>query len=103
NHTAGSFTVTATAAGIPTPALFHLTNTPGSPTSVTAVGGTPQSGVVGTPYRTALQVQVTDSFGNAVVGTAVTFTAPSSGPSGSFGASPTVLTDAQGEATAPTF
>jgi predicted outer membrane repeat protein len=41
--------------------------------------------------------------GQALPGAAVTFTAPASGPSGTFGDTPIVHTDASGRATAPTF
>jgi len=48
-------------------------------------------------------VRVADSFGNIYANTAVTFTAPASGPSGTFTGSTTVLTDENGIATAPLF
>src|SRR6202042_1047847 len=37
--TAGTYTVTASVAGVSTPATFSLTNTVGSPASITASGG----------------------------------------------------------------
>jgi hypothetical protein len=96
----GGFTVTASVRGA-TAASFSLTVTPGSPASITAVAGTPQSAAVGTAYAVPLQVHVTDAFGNPVPGAAVTFAAPAAGPGGSFAGRATVLTDASGQATAP--
>jgi hypothetical protein len=46
---------------------------------------------------------VRDIGGNGVSGTSVTFSAPTSGASGTFGGSPTVATDADGYAQAPNF
>src|SRR5262249_55471041 len=80
---------------------FNLTNTADSPASITATLGTPQSTVIGTAFNTPLQAQVLDQFGNPVAGASVTFTAPATGPSGTFVGSNTVLTDANGLATAP--
>ncbi len=56
-------------------------------------------------YAFGLRAQVTDANGNAVSGVGVIFTAPVYGPSGLFGASnaATVITDANGTATAPAF
>ena len=57
---------------------------------------------MGTSYATAFATVLTDSFGNAISGASVTFTAPASGASGTFagtGASETVPTNASGAAT----
>jgi hypothetical protein len=79
-------------------------NSGGSATgSIVASAGTPQSAVVNTAFTTALQATVKDSGGNAVSGAAVTFAAPTSGPSGTFGASATVNTNSNGVAIAPTL
>ncbi len=70
-----------------------------------ATAGTPQSAKTNTAFATALQATVTES-GTAQSGISVTFTAPSSGASGTFpGASNTVSvsTNGSGIATAPTF
>jgi hypothetical protein len=78
----------------------------GPPASITATAGTPQSTTVGTPFTVALQATVLDANNAPVPNTSVTFTAPSSDPTGSFvgtGATATVLTDASGVATAPAF
>jgi hypothetical protein len=98
---AGSFTVTATVAGVTSPASFSLTNTPGSPANLAAAGGTPQSATVATAFPTGLGVKVIDAFGNPVPGATVTFTCPPQGASGSFAGSATVLTDNTGQAAAP--
>ena len=77
--------------------------TGGSGTSIVATAGTPQSAAVSTAFATALQATVKDSGGNPVSGATVTFTAPASGASGTFGgsATATVITNASGVATAP--
>ena len=64
-----------------------------------------ESTPVGAAFPHALEAKVTDASG-AVAGEQVTFTAPSSAPSGTFpggASSVTVATDANGIATAPTF
>ena len=55
--------------------------------SVTATAGTPQSAAVNTVFGTALQATVRDAGNNPVSGVTVTFTAPGSGASASFGGS----------------
>ncbi len=102
NSVAGTYTVTASVAGVATPASFHLTNN-GPASSIAATGGTPQSATVGTAFAAALQATVRDGGNNPVSGVAVTFTAPSSGASGSFNGSSTVTTNSSGVAMAPTF
>jgi hypothetical protein len=103
NTIVGAYTVTASAPGVATPANFSLTNTAGSAASITASGGTPQSATVNTTFGTTLQATVKDSFSNVVSGVVVTFTAPNSGASGTFGGSltSTATTNASGVATAP--
>jgi hypothetical protein len=69
-------------------------------------GTTPQSTTVNTAFSTALAVQVLDFAGNPVSGVKVTFTAPSSGASGTFTGGVTsvvVKTGSNGVATSPTF
>jgi hypothetical protein len=81
------------------------------PTELTLAAGTPQTATFGTPFATNLQVALTNSNGcpvtTAVAGIPVTFSAPSTGPSGVFSASGsnavTVGSDASGMASAPTF
>jgi len=84
-------------------ALAGGTSAPGSPASVTATAGTPQSATVLTNFGTALQVTVKDAGNNLLSGVNVTFTAPASGASASFGASATTTaaTNAAGVAAAP--
>jgi hypothetical protein len=77
------------------------------PASVTATAGTPQSTAINTPFPTNLQVTVQDAGHLGVPNVSVTFQAPASGPSGTFG-SPcnsvtcVVATNAMGVATVPT-
>jgi uncharacterized protein (TIGR03437 family) len=101
NGQIGAYVVSATAGALSK--TFNLSNTAGAPSSLTAFAGTPQSAVVATAFATALQAKVTDSFGNPLAGVSVTFTAPGSGASGTFGGSATVSTNASGIATAPGF
>jgi len=76
---------------------------PAASISVTAGGN--QTAPVTTTFGTPLQATVLDAVGDAVPNVNVTFTAPSSGPFGMFGAtnSVTVMTNTQGVATAPAF
>ncbi len=103
NTTAGGYQVTASVNGLMT--SFALTNTAGSPASMTVnPNTTPQSTPVGASFAAPLAVTVKDSLGNLVPGAVVTFTAPTSGASGSFtGGVLTAITNASGVATAPTF
>ncbi len=55
NGQAGSYTVTASVAGVAAAASFSLTNLTAVPASVTATAGTPQSATVNTAFGTALQ------------------------------------------------
>ncbi len=106
NTTAGSYVVTATTSSGLT-LEFHITNSPGAPTSIEAVSGTPQSTEVETEFGTALQALVTDQYGNSVPGVTVTFDAfdPGEGPGASFEAGEfvDVSTNNLGLATAPTL
>jgi len=105
NSTAGGYTVTATVSGANTPASFSLTNNPGSPASITATAGTPQSAAINAAFTTALQATVKDAGSNPISGVMVTFTAPASGASGAFSSSSTATatTNSTGVATAPAF
>jgi large repetitive protein len=82
NTVTGTYSATA-ASGLQT-ANFALTNAPGPVASLTALGGTPQSATVNTAFATPLTVSARDSFNNLVNAGSVSFTAPSSGTSGSF-------------------
>ncbi len=65
--------------------------------------GAGQSAATGTSFATRFMVTVTNLTGNPVPGISVSFSAPTSGPSGSFSGSATVISDINGEATAPVF
>jgi Fe-S cluster assembly iron-binding protein IscA len=105
NTIVGTVSIIASASGANS-ATFTLTNTAGAPASVTATAGSGQSAAISTAYTTALQATVKDSSGNLVSGITVTFTAPSSGASGTFAngtATTTAVTNSSGVATASTF
>jgi hypothetical protein len=104
----GPYLVTAAVSGVAAPASFSLTNTSGvgPPASILATAGTPQSAATGASFTTQLQATVYDALNNPVPNASVTFTAPSTGASGTFaGASnaATVTTNGQGVAMAPIF
>ncbi len=106
NSTAGTFTVQATDT-TQSPNIFTtftLTNDPGPAATVVIDQGSPQSAAVGTDYSIDFKVTVTDGPGNVISGDHVTFQSPGS-HRGLFGGSTfaTVITGADGTATAPTF
>jgi len=103
NSTTGSYSVTASVSGVSTPASFALTNTAGTPASITATAGTPQSAVISTAFGSALQVTVKDAGNNPISGVTVTFTVPSSGASATFASGSTAVTNASGVATSSTL
>ncbi len=76
----------------------------GPPAVITTISGTPQSATVGAPFTNALQAKVVDASSNAVPNASVTFTAPSSGASASFGGNVSVstMTNSGGIATSST-
>ena len=88
---------------------IRATDFPGSvaaAASINAVAGTPQTANVNTTFSTAMQASVSDSGAAPIDGIGVTFTAPTTGASGSFGNNSntiTVATNASGIATAPPF
>ena len=104
NTVSGKYTVTATGASLTTSPGYALTNKAGAPKTITATAGTPQTATVNTAFATKLGATVVDTYGNPVGGTTVTFTAPTSGASGTFtGGVNTAKTNAQGVATAAVF
>jgi hypothetical protein len=104
NTTAGTYTVTAKVGTFTTSPGFELTNAAGSPASIAATAGTPQSATVNTAFATDLAATVKDTYGNLVSGATVTFNAPASGASGTFaGGVNTATTNSAGVATAGTF
>ncbi|HZS44063.1 MAG TPA: choice-of-anchor Q domain-containing protein, partial [Blastocatellia bacterium] len=108
NNSIGSYTVTASIAGNPTPASFSLNNvTPGQPATVTATQGQGQKAGLNIDYG-PLQVTVADASGIPVGGITVTFQVDpgGSGATGSFTGNQnaaTAITDVNGRATAPTL
>jgi len=85
NGVLGSYTVMATVSGGSGPADFNLTNTVGVPASIAATSGTPQSAAINTAFAAALGATVLDKGSNPVSGVTVTFTAPTTGATGTFG------------------
>jgi hypothetical protein len=73
------------------------------PASIVTSAGTPQSTTISTAFAAALGATVKDAGGNPVSGVTVTFTAPGSGPSGTFGGTASGVTNPIGIATAPAF
>jgi hypothetical protein len=73
--------------------------------SLAVAGGTPQSTTVNTAFTKPFQAALKDANSLPIGGATVTFTAPGSGASGSFGGSGTAsaVTDSNGIATAPAF
>ena len=87
-----------------------LTMTVGPPATTSLNAGSGQSTLVNTGFTNPLVTTVTDAFGNPVSGVSVTFSAPASGASGSFGTCSggnpqtyqcVVTTTASGQASAP--
>ena len=109
NSIAGSYSVTANVTGAPlgTPASFALTNTVGAASSLTpSAGTTPQSAHVTTAFPISFAVTAKDAQNNPIPGRPITFSAPASGPGGTFAdnsAVVTVQTDSNGIATASAF
>jgi hypothetical protein len=106
NTTAGSFTVVAAMSG-GTPLRFTLSNRAGAPASVAVGAATDQSLAASSMLPLRLAVTVTDAKGNPVAGAVVVFTAPSSGPGGTFTAHHRrvvrVKANGKGVAVAPPF
>lgn len=105
------FTVVATdPAGNVSPARSYCWTVTPAAAAINTVGGSPQDTFLDTVYASPLRARVSDASGLPQIGLAVTFTAPSSGPSGRFnsGGCPntltcTVITGANGVAEAPPF
>jgi hypothetical protein len=104
NSTAGNYTVTASAAGVGSTASFDMTNI--NPSAIAVQAGDSQSTSINTNFATQLAVKVTNGTGTGIQGLVVTFTAPSSGASGTFSGSAvttTATTNSSGIATATTI
>jgi hypothetical protein len=82
---------------------FTTAGTPGPPALLTAATGIRQMAGINGLFPLPIQATLTDAGGNPIGGVSVTFTAPSTGPSGSFSGNATVATSAQGVAAAPPF
>ena len=105
NTASGTFYAQASVAGIASPGLFTLTNTPGAPVAISVYQGTPQYTVVSSSFATPLMALVKDSYNNPVPNASVTFLAPTVGSAATFPGPANqvvVTTDASGYATAPT-
>jgi uncharacterized protein (TIGR03437 family) len=79
---------------------------PGPPALIEATSGMSQSAAINTLFTAPMQATVRDFFGNPVPNAIVTFTAPGTGPSGTFpgfGLAATATTNSAGIATAPAF
>lgn len=73
---AGAYTVTATAAGISTPVVFHTTAFADAPSVFALAGGNGQTGAAGSMLGEVLAVSVHDQYGNPISGITVTWTTP---------------------------
>ena len=105
NGTAGSYTVSASVAGVSKAARFSLTNQSASvAAAITATSGTPQSATISTAFAGPFVATVTNAGGIPVSGVTVTFKAPGSGSSGTFaGGVNTATTNGSGVATSALF
>ncbi|MGA3089655.1 MAG: hypothetical protein ABSD75_13645 [Terriglobales bacterium] len=106
NGTLGAVAVSASVAGVTATTSFSLTNTAGPAASITATNGSLQDATIGTAFAGPLVATVVDSDRRPVSGASVTFSAPSTGASGTFAnATPmeTDTTNASGVATSSTF
>ncbi len=106
NASAGPYTVAATVSGVSTPANFTLTNSTTPVETVTVTSGSGQSAVVTSAFSSPLVATVTTG-GVPNSGVSVTFTAPATGASGTFGDTgnniTTATTNASGVATSALF
>ena len=100
NQRSGTITI-AENGGVP----FAISQSGDLPASIAARQGAGQSAPINTTFATRLRVTVNDSTGTPVSSVPVTFTAPTTGPGGTFSgaASVTVTTNSAGLATAPAF
>ena len=98
NTIAGSYSVTATASGVGTPASFSLSNSAGTANSIVMTLGSGQSATVNTSFASVLAATVLDQYGNPVPGISVTFAAPGSGASATFPGGATATTGGNGQA-----
>lgn len=105
NATTGTFTVSATASGASAPANFSLTNNPIAPAGIFATAGIIQRAQTGAGFG-KMVATVMDGNGHPMSGVSVTFSAPSSPASGTFGSgnnTENVTSDTNGLATSSDF
>ncbi len=95
--TAGSYQLTAVGTSLVSAQSSAFTITAGAASTITAIGGTPQSTTVLAPFAVPLQVLVSDAAGNPLSGVTVSFAAPATGASATL-SSATATTDAGGHA-----
>ena len=74
---------------------------PAAARTIAVASGDAQTATVGAAFASPVKASVTDSFGNAVSGVAVTFVSPASGAGVTFGGPATVNTDANGVVASP--
>ena len=94
NTVAGSYQLGVAAGSAST--SVNLTNTAGTPASVTLNGGDNQAAVVNTDFATALDLTVADDYGNLVPNRSVTFAPPASGASATVVEAGPYTTDSNG-------
>jgi hypothetical protein len=106
-ETSGAQSVTVTDVQQPLlTATQTITDAAGAAAAIIAVAGSGQTANPGSTFPIALAAKVTDAFGNLIPAVAVTFTAPTTGASGTFAggvSTVTVATLTTGVATAPVF
>lgn len=81
NVVAGPYTVTATVAGVVTPATFALSNSSAAAHALIVTAGAGQHAMATTAFAAALKLRAVDAFGNAVAGATVQLSMPMTGPS----------------------
>jgi adhesin/invasin len=95
---AGTKELTAASAGLTSAVSGTFDITAGPAASIVVTGGSPQSAQASGAFPTPLLVTVTDSGGNPVSGTTVTFVAPAAGPSAILSNGGIATTNASGQA-----
>ncbi len=107
NSTGGIYIVEASASGVGTPAAFQMENYVPVPTTLSVSDGSPQEARISTEFQNPLSGLLVDQKDQPIQGITVTFTAPSSGASGTFNNSGTntitATTDSDGIATSEAF
>ena len=98
----GTYTLHATAGNLST-LSNSFQNTAASGISITGIDGGDQTAPVNTAYESPLTARVSDPFGNAIAGAAVTFTAPATGSGVTFAGSAIVTTNSAGLAVSPSM